>query len=120
VRHSPQRRFAAKTQPGPDGCIIWTGAVDPTGYGRFSLAGQMLYAHRVAYQWAHGPIPQGLDLDHLCRVRACVNPDHLEAVNRRTNLLRSPLTLTTAHHEGRDCGFANCKNCRRFQPQDAA
>ncbi|MBO0885095.1 MAG: HNH endonuclease [Mycobacterium sp.] len=45
-------------------------------------------AHRIAYTWLVGPIPEGFDLDHLCRVRSCVNPAHLEPVPRRTNLLR--------------------------------
>lgn len=65
-------------------CWIWTAAIDRGGYGRYKHKA----AHRVSYELLVGPIPQGLDLDHLCRVRACVNPSHLEPVTRRENLLR--------------------------------
>ena len=66
------------------GCWLWTGALDRGGYGR---CGQDK-AHRVSYYLFKGDIPEGLDLDHLCRVRSCVNPDHLEPVTRSINCLR--------------------------------
>lgn len=69
----------------PDTCVIWQGAISSEGYGRI---GASQYAHRVAYEEAYGAIPDGLEIDHLCRVRACVNPAHLEAVTRQTNFLR--------------------------------
>lgn len=71
----------------PD-CVQGPGYVMPNGYTRSTLNGKRDYAHRNAYRQAHGPIPAGFDIDHLCRNRACVNASHLEAVPHRTNLLR--------------------------------
>lgn len=65
-------------------CWEWMGARNGTGYGNIESRG----AHRVIYEALVGPIPKGLDLDHLCRNPPCVNPDHLEPVTRSTNLLR--------------------------------
>lgn len=74
------------------GCWIWYGAMDSQGYGRvtFRVDGRRVWtgAHRAFYEGFVGPIPEGLDLDHLCRVRACVNPAHLEPVTRSVNLKR--------------------------------
>lgn len=76
-----------------DGCWLWVGAISSTGYGCFfltKLKGKVrnTLAHRWAYEDTYGPIPAGLELDHLCRNRACVRPDHLEAVSSRANTLR--------------------------------
>lgn len=73
------------------GCWLWTGYIGEGGYGRVYEGhsdGRTLMAHRVVYELAVGPIPEGLTLDHLCRVRCCVNPDHVEPVTLRENLLR--------------------------------
>lgn len=70
-----------------DGCWLWTGGLMNKGYGTF-WAGRSLRAHRVAYELCIGPIPEGLTLDHLCRVRRCVNPAHLEPVTIRENVMR--------------------------------
>ena len=68
-------------------CWIWTGYTDPNGYGNFRRWRHNVTrsAHRIAWEWLRGPIPTGLQLDHLCRVRACVNPDHLEPVTPKIN-----------------------------------
>lgn len=71
-----------------NGCWLWRGYVLPRGYGRFHVAGRLVYAHRFAYELEHGLVPQGFELDHLCRSKACVNPEHLEVVSHRGNLLR--------------------------------
>lgn len=67
-------------------CKPWTGPIDAKGYGRGP--GHHQLAHRVAYELEHGPIPEGLEIDHLCRNRSCVEVTHLEAVSHRENLLR--------------------------------
>lgn len=112
-------RMWAGFEKRPNGCWQWVKAVQSNGYGRVSLGGRMKYPHRVMWELLVGPIPEGLDLDHLCRNRACVNPTHLEPVTRSTNLLRGE-TLAAAHHEDRDCGFTGCKSCRRFHTNEQA
>jgi len=71
-----------------DGCWEWTGSLDQNGYGMVRWQGPTRRAHRVIYELVRGPIPDGMEIDHLCRNRCCVNPDHLEVVDHRTNTLR--------------------------------
>jgi HNH endonuclease len=82
-------RFWAKVSPEPNsGCWLWTAYSDPKGYGRFMLReGKPMLAHRMAFI-ALVRDPGALDLDHLCRVRCCVNPDHLEPVTNAENTRR--------------------------------
>jgi hypothetical protein len=72
-------------------CWEWTGPFHRGGYGRVPAGrrGASLQAHRLAYEYTNGPIPEGLQIDHLCRVRCCINPDHLEAVTPSINVQRS-------------------------------
>jgi hypothetical protein len=71
------------------GCWIWTGAIFPmTGYGEMRVNGKNQGAHRAVYEHFVGKVPQGMWLDHLCRVRCCVNPKHLEPVTPRENTMR--------------------------------
>lgn len=74
--------------PGP--CLLWPRGKDRDGYGRVRPpnGGKQQYTHRVAYEYLIGAIPTGLELDHLCRVHACYNPYHLEAVDHQTNISR--------------------------------
>jgi hypothetical protein len=71
------------------GCWIWKGQIVASGYGHVYWEGKTRRVHRVTYEVLRAPIPQGLQIDHLCRVRACVNPDHLEAVTAYENTRRS-------------------------------
>lgn len=82
-------RFWAKVtkQPG-DGCWLWTGAGGPDSYGRFQVDDQLWLTHRWAWVETHGPVPEGLELDHLCRTPACVRPAHLEPVTHAENIQR--------------------------------
>lgn len=82
----------------PDACWIWRGQVDVSGYAKIQWGRQTLSAHRVTYQEVVGHIPDGLQLDHLCRTPACVNPAHLEPVTPRENALRSPSCGTHKTH----------------------
>jgi len=79
-------RFAPKTRRSDNGCIEWTGARLPTGYGLFSLDGRMQRAHRVSYELSFGPIPDGLHILHSCDNPPCVNPAHLRPGTRTENM----------------------------------
>lgn len=83
-------RLLEKIEHEPNsGCWLWTGNIQPLGYGMFYHEGRMRLAHRVSFELLGGKeIPEGLTLDHLCRERSCVNPDHLEPVELRENILR--------------------------------
>lgn len=93
ARHDPEfreaeSRFWQKVQP-TGYCWEWTAHRTKNGYGRVSFRGKSLVAHRVAYELLVGPIPKGMQVDHLCRNRGCVNPDHLEPVTPRENAIRA-------------------------------
>ena len=72
-------------------CWIWNGCVR-NGYGLFRYKEKVIGAHRFSYELLRGPIPKGLQLDHLCRVRNCVNPNHLEPVTQAENLRRGSIS----------------------------
>jgi hypothetical protein len=77
-------------------CWVWTGHHDSSGYGSAYTTGRRyVLAHRWAYESVNGPVPRGLELDHLCRVRLCVRPDHLEAVTHLENMRRSSIATRT-------------------------
>lgn len=71
-----------------DECWLWAGAVNDSGYGAIWDGYRLVYAHRLSYEMHGGAIPDGMQLDHLCRVRRCVNPAHLEPVTHRENIDR--------------------------------
>lgn len=115
--------FFSRVTVGPAGCWLWTGCVNGKGYAAFGGNG----AHRFAHAWFVGPIAPGLEVDHLCRVRRCVNPAHLEAVTGLENRLRGtcyPYRLGRCKrgHNLADVGLAKnstngevfCRECRRI------
>jgi len=81
-----------------DTCWLWTAHKHRAGYGVFRFNGKTWLAHRLAYELVIGPIPDGLGLDHLCRVRKCVNPDHLEPVTQAENMRRATNLKTHCPH----------------------
>jgi hypothetical protein len=94
-------RFRSRcAPPDPNGCIRWT-AGKCVGYGIIWIGGHARRAHRVAYELARGPIPAGLVVDHLCRVRDCVNVEHMELVTLVENIMRGespPAVLARLTH----------------------
>lgn len=84
-----EERFWTKVEKmAEDGCWFWLGAPDKAGYGRVGFNRKDYYAHRLSYEFAHGEIPEGLEIDHLCKNTLCVNPEHLEAVSHAENVRR--------------------------------
>ncbi len=86
---SSQERLARRSRPGLGGCVLFTGHLDKQGYARIWHIDEKRLVHRVAYELFVGEIPEGLQIDHLCGVRHCVNPSHLEAVTPLVNTRRS-------------------------------
>jgi len=95
-----------------NGCRVWLGRKDKDGYGRIKAYGRDRQAHIVAYELACGPVPAGLQLDHLCRNRACIDPEHLEAVTCRVNLMRGE---TQAAYKAAQ---THCVNGHEFTPEN--
>lgn len=119
-------------------CWLWIGTRSSNGYGRFSpgkgldTSPRIYAAHRWSYEIHVAPIPEGLTIDHLCRVRNCVNPDHLEVVsmteNRRRGLMGVLGTVCRRGHEWTDdnsyinptTGYRYCRACRQFRDSRVA
>jgi len=93
-------RFSSKYIVSENGCWEWRGHTCK-GYGGFSFQGKEIQAHCFSYEYFKGPIPKGLHLDHLCRNRKCINPDHLEPVTPRENLRRGESPNWKTNREGR-------------------
>ena len=131
-------RMARKILVTESGCWDWQGPVAPDGYGRMMVGSRTTgerrtaLAHRLSWEEANGPIPAGLQLDHLCRNRRCVNPAHLEPVTQRENILRGTGTAainarkthcpagheytpenTYTYRSGRDCKACAAAKGRR-------
>ena len=95
------RRFWSKVRQG-SGCWEFQGAIHKTGYGVFKLVDKTFYAHRIAYLFdTRKPIPEGMELDHLCRNRKCCFLAHLEVVTHRENTLRNTSAVAKAYRKAR-------------------
>jgi hypothetical protein len=113
VDERTEQRFWAKVNK-TETCWLWTAYVSPKGYGTFSFGGKACASHRFSYQMLIGPIPDGLQIDHLCRVRHCVNPAHLEPVTSLENSRRGIAGLVTTLRQ------KSKTHCPRGHPYDEA
>lgn len=128
TRRTVFERLMSRVHFAPSGCWEWTGARMPSGYGRIGWGSltdgtrETALAHRVSYTILRGPIPDGLQIDHLCRNRSCVRPDHLEPVTSATNNRRARAVATECPqghpYAGENLyvdprGNRQCKACRR-------
>lgn len=129
-RTPPDERFWPRVDAFGD-CWEWTGRRNKDGYGRFDVTAHgAVYTHTYAWEALVGPVPEGLELDHLCRNPACCNPDHLEPVTRKVNTLRGygpsarharkthcpaghPYDQSNTHLDTR--GQRNCRACGRVR-----
>ena len=120
-RVSDVTRFWAGVDKTGD-CWLWTRSVNSSGYGQSFINGERRVVHRIAYELLVGPIPAGLQLDHLCRVRTCVNPAHLEPVTQHQNMARGLWAMRTHCPSGhayddtntnRYRGRRYCRACHR-------
>lgn len=87
IHPTPEECFLARSEPivGDPGCIIWTGSVASGGYGSLRVNGRTVPAHRYAWEQQHGPIPDGMFIDHMCWERSCVNTEHLRLATHAEN-----------------------------------
>jgi hypothetical protein len=137
-RRSPEERFWKKVgRADPDQCWEWLGTRNDRGYGRFAIPSptggmRQVRAYRFAYELLVGAIPEGLEIDHLCRNRGCVNPAHLEPVTHRENMFRARQTHCKHGHEfteansylppsgGRECRLCQAAHNRRYRRRKKA
>mgnify|MGYP001580768529 CR=1 FL=1 len=123
-------RFESKFIPEPNtGCWLWTDALTDKGYGKFWLIHRQYFSHVVSWERIYGRTPDGLELDHKCRMPACVNPQHLEPVTHRENILRGLRNIISINARKISCaqghqftsentfinkhGHRQCRTCKR-------
>ena len=119
---SPEERFWSKVDKNyPGDCWLWTGCLCK-GYGHFWFEDRLVYAHVFAYELENGPVPDGLELDHKCRMKPCVRSVHLEAVTHQVNIIRGYAERTHCKRghplSGENCGrqgqnWRFCRTCKR-------
>jgi hypothetical protein len=114
---TPYERFIAKVEK-TETCWLWLAAKNPKGYGSFDTT----YAHRWSYEYYKRPIPVGWQIDHLCKVTSCVNPDHLEAVTLEENLRRQHgsygLYCKMGHVKTMVNGRLRCYDCQSIHKKN--
>lgn len=114
-----------------DFCWMWFGSVAANGYSKTVIEGRHVSAHRAVYSYFKGPIANGMCIDHLCGIKRCVNPEHLESVTPRTNTLRCEHAIATVNSKKIHCirghvlsgenlyitpnGRRQCKKCRGWK-----
>lgn len=110
---TPDEAFLARTEPLLwSSCVVWTGATDRKGYGSLRVDGRTVYAHRYAWEREHGPVPDTMEVDHMCFERSCCNVDHLRVATRQQNMQnRSGSNL------GRDLPRGVTRHRRRYVAQ---
>ena len=125
-----KNRLLSKSKKVND-CIEFTGSTQTGGYGQMGVSGKVYLTHRLAYEWFVGPIPSGLELDHICKNKRCMNVDHLEPVTHSENLIRRGLKgkrlnkperthcrrgheLTPENTYVRSNGLRFCQTCRKM------
>lgn len=120
-----QHRLDRRSVQVDSGCIEWVGARSTGGYGVLTVDKQSVYAHRLAYVVAFGPIASGMVIDHGCHNRACVNPRHLAVVTVEANSARTPMAAQThckngheftdentrVHYDNRHRPHRHCRDC---------
>lgn len=123
-----------KILPVDSGCWLWTGCVSEDGYAKTNKKAGSSFVHRVMYQRIVGPISEGLELDHSCKVRNCVNPEHLEPVTPKLNKMRARGWVAASDSEPLSCkrdhdltkadsiyttpdGRRRCRACQRLTNQ---
>ena len=134
MKVSVEERFWSKIEF-TDTCWLWCAPTETNGYGQFFVCADgkkfhRVMAHRYAYESLVGPVPGGKELDHLCRVRRCVNPFHVEPVTHKENILRGKTiaaanvgkthcpaghVYSTENVSRRQDGRRSCKTCNRNQ-----
>lgn len=122
-------RFLSKVKSSPTGCLEWQSYKNPRGYGKFRIGGRLgksVLAYRFSYESSIGPVPDGKELDHLCRNPSCVNPFHLEPVSHHENMLRGGNAIKDKCPYGHSYSGTNayvrpnglsrvCRECGRLQ-----